>query len=115
MRSKDTSPARVPSEVWVVNWRLELERDSNQTEFVSPHVFTTREEAVEFAKFTLGFVSKKWDAEASATDKAELVETISKEHRGGVSMPYAYCLTSSDNLVVELAKCKLNDNKEVRL
>lgn len=101
--------------MWVVNWRLELDGNANQTEFVSPHVFTTREEAVEFAKFTLGFVSGKWDAEASATDKAELVETLGKENRGGVSMPYSYCLTTSDNLVIELARCGLNDHKEVKL
>ena len=101
--------------MWVVNWRLELDGNANQTEFVSPHVFTTREEAVEFAKFTLGFVSGKWGVEASATDKAELVETLGKENRGGVSMPYSYCLTTSDNLVIELARCGLNDHKEVKL
>lgn len=101
--------------MWVVNWRLELDDNANQTEFVSPHVFTTREEAVEFAKFTLGFVSGKWGAEASETDKVELVEALGKENRGGVSMPYSYCLTTSDNLVIELAKCGLNDHKEVKL
>lgn len=92
-----------------------MESNANQTEFVSPHVFTTRDEAVEFAKFTLDFVSKRWNAEASATDGAELVETLGKENRGGVSMPYTYCLTTSDNLVIELAKCGLNDHREVKL
>lgn len=101
-----------PRFVWVVNYRLELEGNAQQTEAVYPAVFTGEEEAQAYALCALRFFAKKWGVRVGTREEFEMVTAFCK--RGGVGFvkPYLFQLSDSDNLVIELAKCRLWHGEE---
>lgn len=100
------------SDIWVVNYRLELEANSNQTEDVFPAVFTSEREARAYARFALDFIAKRWGTPVEERDIVEMSAEFSKRGGRGFVKSYLFQLTDSDNLVIEITKCKVHDNKE---
>ena len=98
----------MPSDVWVVNWRLELESNSNQTEDVFPAVFMREKDAGAYALSVLHRVAKEWNNPEDATDLAEMAAMFNRRGGRGFVKGWLYSLSDSDNLVIELTKCKLN-------
>lgn len=95
-----------------MNWRLELESNSNQTEDVYPAVFVREKDARAYALSVLHRIAKEWDNPEYDKDIAEMVASFNRRGGRGFVKAWLYSLTDSDNLVVELTKCKLNKEKK---
>ena len=109
--SKPGAPAGVPStirDVYVVNWRLELEMNSNQTEAVYPAVFARERDARAYALSVLRRISREWGTPPEEADVAEMDASFNRRGGRGFVKGWLYQLTGSDNLVIELTKCRLD-------
>lgn len=95
-----------------MNWRLELESNSNQTENVFPAVFVREKDARAYALSVLRRIARKWNNPELDGDIAEMVASFNRRGGRGFVKAWMYSLTNSDNLVVELTKCKLNKEEK---
>ena len=101
------APATI-KDAYVVNWRLELEANSNQTETVFPAVFVREKDARAYAFSVLHSIAREWGNPECDSDIADMNASFNRRGGRGFVKGWLYQLTSSDNLVIELTKCKLN-------